>query len=91
MGEISYKNYAETGYLVEDIKFEDFLKLYVNHRPAFGISLQEIKDAFRFFTNPEGIPVLDVENPALSRDQFMRILFGEGPHAFLMQDGVPFG
>ncbi|XP_017757686.1 PREDICTED: WD repeat-containing protein 66-like [Eufriesea mexicana] len=91
MGEISYKNYAETGYLVEEIKFEDFVKLYLNHRPAFGISLQEIKDAFRFFTNPDQIPVLDVENPALSRDQFMRILFGEGPHTFLMQDGIPFG
>ncbi|XP_060813942.1 cilia- and flagella-associated protein 251-like [Bombus pascuorum] len=91
MGEISYRDYAETGHLIEEIKFEDFVKFYINHRPAFGISLHQIQEAFRVFANSDQIPASQVENPALTREQFMRILFGEGPSDFSIQNGIPFG
>ncbi|XP_043588882.1 cilia- and flagella-associated protein 251-like isoform X2 [Bombus pyrosoma] len=91
MGEISYRDYAETGHLVEEIQFEDFVKFYINHRPAFGISLHQIQEAFQVFANSDQIPASQAENPALTREQFMGILLGEGPPEFSMQNGIPFG
>ncbi|XP_071860274.1 cilia- and flagella-associated protein 251 isoform X2 [Bombus fervidus] len=91
MGEISYRDYAETGHLIEEIKFEDFVKFYINHRPAFGISLHQIQEAFQVFANSDQIPASQPENPALTREQFMRILLGEGPSEFFVQNGIPFG
>ncbi|XP_076477524.1 LOW QUALITY PROTEIN: cilia- and flagella-associated protein 251 [Bombus vancouverensis nearcticus] len=91
MGEISYRDYAETGHLVEEIKFEDFVKFYINHRPAFGISLHQIQEAFQVFANSDQMPASQAENPSLTREQFMRILLGEGPPEFSIQNGIPFG
>ncbi|XP_076245455.1 cilia- and flagella-associated protein 251 [Calliopsis andreniformis] len=78
MSEISYRNYAETGQLVEEITFEDFVKLYINHRPVYDISLHKLRQVFHMFGNSSGIPSMDIENPVLTRNQFMNILFGKG-------------
>ncbi|KZC04530.1 WD repeat-containing protein 66 [Dufourea novaeangliae] len=79
MSEISYRNYAESGQIIEEITFEEFVKFYINHRPAFGISLRELQEAFQVFLNPSGDPSLNVGNPVLTRNQFLNILFGKGP------------
>lgn len=79
MNEISYRNYAETGEIIEEITFEEFVKFYINHRPAFGISLQQLRKAFQDFVNPSRIPFLETENPVLTRNQFLNVLFGKGP------------
>ena len=77
MGEVSYKNYAETGELIEEINFEEFIQLYVNHRPVFGISMEQYKNAFRNFGNPK-----EIENPTLTRKTFLDILFGKAGLGF---------
>ncbi|KOX75404.1 WD repeat-containing protein 66 [Melipona quadrifasciata] len=91
MGEMSYRDYAETGHIIEEIKFEDFVKFYINHRPAFGISLHQIQEAFQTFANPNQISSQQEENPVLTREQFVKILFGEHPDEFSMENAVPFG
>ena len=72
IGEVAYKNYATTGELIEEINFEKFVKLYINHRPAFGVALRAFKNAFQTFGNPK-----EIENPILTRQNFLNVLFGK--------------
>ncbi|XP_043250372.1 cilia- and flagella-associated protein 251-like [Colletes gigas] len=91
MGEISYKNYAETGKLVEEITFEEFVKFYINHRPAFGISLKQLQEAFQVFAIPNRTSFLEQENPVLTKEQFINILFGKEPTDRLDETNESFG
>ncbi|XP_061758241.1 cilia- and flagella-associated protein 251 [Nerophis ophidion] len=64
LNEIKLSKYAETGEYTTDINLEELIKLYVNHRPAFGISSDEIAQAFRVLcdANTAGRPVLQRED-----------------------------
>jgi Ca2+-binding EF-hand superfamily protein len=44
--EIKYSKFSETGEAVDRVGFEDFVKLYVNHRPVFAVGPQQIVTAF---------------------------------------------
>lgn len=78
MNEVVSKNYAKTGQMVEEITFEEFVKLYINHRPVFGVSMEKLKNAFGVLCESEVS-----SNPVISRDEFVRILTEEGEKLLL--------
>ncbi|XP_032685262.1 cilia- and flagella-associated protein 251-like isoform X3 [Odontomachus brunneus] len=73
MREVCYRYHAETGKLTEKITFEEFVQLYVNHRPAFRLTMNHIKKIFHAFVEER---TASVEDPSLTREQFVEILLG---------------
>lgn len=44
--EVKYSQFTQTTHAVESIDLPDFIKLYLNHRPVFGMGKQQIEQAF---------------------------------------------
>ena len=44
--EVKYSTYLIDSKVADTINFDDFLRLYINHRPVFGISKEQITEAF---------------------------------------------
>uniref|UniRef100_A0A8C4U007 WD repeat domain 66 n=1 Tax=Falco tinnunculus TaxID=100819 RepID=A0A8C4U007_FALTI len=61
INEVKFSKYADTGEQVTTISFEDFIKLYINHRPVFGLSMKRIQQAFQVlgYDNENGDKVID--------------------------------
>ncbi|KAJ8725380.1 hypothetical protein PYW08_003563 [Mythimna loreyi] len=71
--EAKYKVYLKTP--VSEIGFEEFVKLYLNHRPVFGESFKRLRTAFRTFayvlpTKPDDF--------FLTREDFIEMLSTNG-------------
>ncbi|XP_055017963.1 cilia- and flagella-associated protein 251 [Boleophthalmus pectinirostris] len=67
--ELKFSRYAETGQYVTELDLEDLIKLYVNHRPAFGLVKEELEQAFNVLTG-------DQEN--IDRSSLLQILQSQG-------------
>ncbi|KAG1711729.1 hypothetical protein DVH05_008972 [Phytophthora capsici] len=51
VSEVRYSRFTETSRLVESIGLHDFIKLYVNHRPVFGVGKAQIEHAFKIIAS----------------------------------------
>ena len=50
--EVKYASYLVDGSIAETIEFDQFLRLYINHRPVFGISKgMSITSQYNLLTN----------------------------------------
>ena len=49
--EVKYSTYAETGTINESIDMDMFIRLFVNHRPIYGIAKNNLVDAFKAISN----------------------------------------
>ncbi|OQS00453.1 hypothetical protein ACHHYP_03538 [Achlya hypogyna] len=52
--EVKYSRFTETSKTVETIGLADFVRLYVNHRPVFGIGKAHIEEAFQTLAARKG-------------------------------------
>ena len=64
------EHYKET---VSELDLEIFLKLFVNHRPVYGISKNHIKTALSILGQGK-----DSEDPTVSREELLKALTTEG-------------
>uniref|UniRef100_H3GM44 Cilia- and flagella-associated protein 251 n=1 Tax=Phytophthora ramorum TaxID=164328 RepID=H3GM44_PHYRM len=85
VSEVRYSRFTETSRPVESIGLHDFIKLYVNHRPVFGVGKAQIERAFKILasvsrsSNAIGDNVVD--GPAtLQWDQLEARLLHSGEH-----------
>ncbi|XP_078733250.1 cilia- and flagella-associated protein 251 isoform X1 [Lampetra fluviatilis] len=70
INEVRFAHYAETGEFVTSLNLPEFLRLYLNHRPVEGPTLQSIRDAL---TTLGGL-----QDGHLDRSQLLHALLNTG-------------
>jgi cilia- and flagella-associated protein 251 len=73
--EVKFSNFAETGQHVNAVDINTFIRLFVNHRPVYGIGKNNIEDAFQSLVQSVGG---EARNGGLTRDDLIRLLREEG-------------
>ncbi|DAZ98465.1 TPA: hypothetical protein N0F65_001166 [Lagenidium giganteum] len=66
--EVKYSKFTQTTQTIESIDLQELIKLYVNHRPVFGIGKAQIERAFEIFG----------AQPSLRWDTLQRRLLSKG-------------
>lgn len=46
-GELTYSDYATSGEETTHVSLEQFIRLFINHRPVAGVAISQISDAFK--------------------------------------------
>ncbi|XP_042721751.1 cilia- and flagella-associated protein 251 [Lagopus leucura] len=79
INEVKFSEFVDTGEQVTKINLRDFIKLYINHRPAFGLSMKTVQQAFQVlgYENENGDKVID-------RGDLLSLLQCRGEH--MMED-----
>nr|KAG5708132.1 hypothetical protein BaRGS_002868 [Batillaria attramentaria] len=72
INEVKFSKYVENGRYVEELDLGTFIKLYVNHRPAFGLSPEKLLWAF----DTLGVPT--PQGGSIERGELLDILQSKG-------------
>ena len=70
--EVKYSVYADDGNPVSTVDMPTFIRLFVNHRPVYGIGKNDIEDAFKALLSGE------TGGLQLNREELIRMLKEEG-------------
>ncbi|XP_053783732.1 cilia- and flagella-associated protein 251 isoform X2 [Desmodus rotundus] len=73
--EIKFSEYVDSGRMIDRINLPNFLKIYLNHRPPFGNTMNAIQRSFDILGHPnsEGQKVIQ-------REDFLKLLLTKGEH-----------
>lgn len=75
MIDIRYRNFDDNQRTNDEVSFIDFVKLYCNHKPAYGYSLKDVEKAFTLLaTNSEEY----VSDDVLNKEEMLNILTSSG-------------
>jgi cilia- and flagella-associated protein 251 len=69
--EVKFSVFSDEGDPTTSVNMETFIKLFVNHRPVYGIGKNNIEDAFKALANEQG-------SIQLTRDEMITLLMQEG-------------
>jgi len=73
--EVRFSSYTQRGEPNLHVDLHTFIKLFVNHRPVYGIGKNNIEEAFKaILQDSDG----DVGGEAVLRDELLSLLYGEG-------------
>jgi len=62
MNEVRYSKFPETGEYVERVDLDTLVRIFVNHRPVYGVSKNNIDEAFSVLAEErQGRPLLTKE------------------------------
>jgi WD40 repeat protein/Ca2+-binding EF-hand superfamily protein len=73
--EVKFSQYVDTGLTIDKIDLAGLIKLYINHRPAFGLQPEDLEEAF----DKLGIPDENGEN-VIERAELLELLQERGEH-----------
>ncbi|XP_037089440.1 cilia- and flagella-associated protein 251-like [Pollicipes pollicipes] len=76
INEVRYREYAETGQLVEEVNLDDIIQLYLNHRPVVAVSADQL--AWALQTLGQGGRYQ--HSGGASRKELLRALQSKGEH-----------
>ncbi|XP_069136010.1 cilia- and flagella-associated protein 251-like [Argopecten irradians] len=74
LNEVKFSRYVETGQYVDSIDLGEFIKLYTNHRPAFGLDPEKLIEAFDI------LGVASHKGSAIERGDLLDYLQTKGEH-----------
>eukprot|EP00795_Rhopilema_esculentum_P015460 gene15460-6711_t len=76
LNEVKFSKYVETGTYVTEIAIGDFIKLYINHRPVFGLSPDQLEAAFNALAEAN----YDEGDSVVDRGHLLYLLQNKGEH-----------
>lgn len=74
LADIRLREFDETGCERHDVSFEEFVMLYINHRPAHGICLSELQEAFQDIVQTADEPTRE----SIDKNDFIDTICSQG-------------
>lgn len=79
VNEVRYKTFMNTGELQNEVDVDEFIRLFLNHRPALPLSNTQIAAAFQTLQKHSGVNMLtDGSNVSLKWGDIKKLLMSEG-------------